>query len=438
MRNQNKVGKYVLSKTIGQGTFGKVKLALHSPTNEKVAIKILEKKKLKDSSDIERISREIKILKKLSHQNIVQLYEVIETSECILLILEYACGGELFDYIVAHGRLSEEQAVRFYHQILDATEYIHQHKVVHRDLKPENLLLDEKNNIKLADFGLSNTYINDQEMDTPCGSPCYAAPEMVSGKSYKGLSVDIWSSGVVLYAMVCGFLPFEDPSTPILYQKIISGKYEEPEWLSEEVKDLMKKIMNTNPLHRYGIEDIRRHPWMAKGRLEKEELTGIDESVIRDMASFGAESNKVMTFLEGNLKNSLTTLYFLLAKRKKSIVPKPPDTLSNKKIQKMQKIRYIETRKESRPVSRIKITAKSVTPKTVAERVANSRTRVRRIVHMPKEPEVSSTKVYKRNSRIYKPIQTNNKLNFSYKITPRNYENSSRTRNFHSFLTPKS
>ena len=432
------MGKYILNKTIGQGTFGKVKLAVHSPTSEKVAIKILEKKKLKDSSDVERISREIKILKKLSHQNIVQLYEVVETSENILLILEYASGGELFDYIVANGRLTEDQAVRFYHQILDATEYIHQNKVVHRDLKPENLLLDEKNNIKLADFGLSNTYENQQEMDTPCGSPCYAAPEMVAGKPYKGLPVDIWSSGVVLYAMVCGFLPFEDPSTPILYQKIISGKYEEPDWLSASLKDLMKKIMNTNPVNRYTIQEIRRHPWMSKVRLESVESTVIDEGVIRDMASFGAESNKVMGFLEGNLKNSLTTLYFLLAKRKKSIVPRPPESLSSKIIQKMHQIRYIETRKESRPVSRIKITAKSVSPKTTNDRSINSRSRIRRIVHIPKEPEVSSTKVYRRNNRIYKPIQTNSKLNFSYKITPKSYESSNRVKNFHNILTPKS
>lgn len=438
MRNHNKVGKYILNKTIGQGTFGKVKLAVHSPTSEKVAIKILEKKKLKDSSDIERIAREIKILKKLSHQNIIQLYEVVETSENILLILEYASGGELFDYIVAHGRLSEDQAVRFYHQILDATEYIHRNKVVHRDLKPENLLLDEKNNIKLADFGLSNTYENDQEMDTPCGSPCYAAPEMVAGKSYKGLPVDIWSSGVVLYAMVCGFLPFEDPSTPILYQKIISGKYDEPDWLSPSLKDLMKKIMNTNPATRYTIQEIRKHPWMSKVRSETVESAKIDEGIIRDMVSFGAESNKVMNFLEGNLKNSLTTLYFLLAKRKKSIVPKPPESLSSKIIQKMHQIRYIETRKESRPVSRIKITAKSVSPKTTNDRSINSRNRIRRILHVPKEPEIASTKVYRRNNRMYKPIQTNSKLNFSYKITPKSYESSNRVKNFHNILTPKS
>ena len=145
-----------------------------------MAIKILEKKKIKDNSDIERVSREIKILKKLKHANISMLYEVIETSDLICLVLEYASGGELFDYIVARGRLSELMAARFYHQILNATEYIHSQKIVHRDLKPENLLLDEKSNIKLADFGLSNCYDKEENLDTPCGSPCYAAPEMVA------------------------------------------------------------------------------------------------------------------------------------------------------------------------------------------------------------------------------------------------------------------
>jgi 5'-AMP-activated protein kinase catalytic alpha subunit len=369
----------------------------------------------------------------------VQLYEVIETNEFILLVLEYASGGELFDYIVARGRLTEDQACLFYHQILDATEYIHEFRVVHRDLKPENLLLDEKNHIKLADFGLSNLYEYGQEMDTPCGSPCYAAPEMVAGKSYKGLNVDIWSSGVVLYAMVCGFLPFEDPSTPNLYQKIISGKYEEPNWLSPEVKDLMKKILNTNPEERFSIKNIRDHPWMAGKHPGFHIEPNIDSAILREVTSLGIDNDRLVQSLNENRKNSLTTLYFLLAKKRKNTVPRPPDSVSCQRIQKMHKIRYIETRKESRPMSRIKIVAKSVSPKAHAEnRSINTQSRIRRLIQPPKEPETSQPRSFKRNNRVYKPIQTNSKLNFSYKITPKNYENTYRVKTINSFLTPKS
>ena len=368
----------------------------------------------------------------------VQLYEVIETNEFILLVLEYACGGELFDFIVARSRLSEEQACEYFHQILDAVEYIHQFKVVHRDLKPENLLLDDKNNIKLADFGLSNIYSQNEDMDTPCGSPCYAAPEMVAGKPYKGLSVDLWSSGVVLYAMVCGFLPFEDPNTPNLYQKIISGKYEEPEWLSSEVKDLLKKVLNTDPALRFSIKQIRSHPWMASKHMVPVKTLEIDSKIVQEVQSLGLDGEKLVHSLNENHKNSLTTLYFLLSKKRKTFVPRPPESVSSSKIQKMHKIRYIETRKDSRPVSRIKIVAKSVSPKTHLEnRSINTQSRIRKVAQPPKEPE-GQAQGFKRNSRIYKPIQTNSKLNFSYKITPKNYENSYRVKNFNSLLTPKS
>ena len=368
----------------------------------------------------------------------VQLYEVIETNEFILLVLEYACGGELFDFIVARSRLAEAQACEFYSQILNAVEYIHELSVVHRDLKPENLLLDDKNNIKLADFGLSNVYSNSQDMDTPCGSPCYAAPEMVAGKTYKGLSVDIWSSGVVLYAMVCGFLPFEDPNTASLYQKIISGKYEEPNWLSGEVKDLLKKVLNTDPANRFSIKEIRNHPWMASKQLVPVKDLEIDSKVVLEVQSLGLDREKLVVGLNENHKNSLTTLYFLLSKKRRNFVPRPPESVSSMKIQKMHKIRYIETRKDSRPVSRIKIVAKSVSPKAYVEnRSVNTQSRIRRVVQPPKEPE-SMSKGFKRSSRVYKPIQTNSKLNFSYKITPKNYENSYRAKNFNSLLTPKS
>lgn len=193
-----------------------------------MAVKILEKDKIKEASDVERVSREIKILKMMRHSNIIQLYEIIETPKELYLIMEYASGGELFDYIVIRKKVNEPQACLFLQQLLSGIEYIHRLNVAHRDIKPENLLLDDKNQLKLVDFGLGNTYKIDETLQTACGSPCYAAPEMIAGKRYKGCSADIWSCGVVFYALICGYLPFEDPNTANLYKKIMTGDFKSP------------------------------------------------------------------------------------------------------------------------------------------------------------------------------------------------------------------
>ena len=179
---------------------------------------MLEKDKIVDKSDIERVAREIHILKLMRHQNIVHLYDTISSRKHIYLIMEYVEGGDLFDYICRFKKIDETQACYIYQQLLSTIEYIHKMGIVHRDLKPENILLDEQNRIKLVDFGLSNTYKHGSLVKTACGSPCYAAPEMISGKSYNGLGSDLWSSGVVLYCMLCGFLPFD------VYRNIIIGR----------------------------------------------------------------------------------------------------------------------------------------------------------------------------------------------------------------------
>jgi len=157
--------------------------------------------------------------------------------------MEYASGGELFDYIVKNTWVSESEACKFFQQIVEGAEYVHKIDIVHRDLKPENLLLDYNRNIKIVDFGLSNTFKEGELLKTACGSPCYAAPEMIEGKKYDGEKVDIWSMGVILYALVCGFLPFEDPNTANLYKKILSGEFSIPKFIGSEVADLIKKIL---------------------------------------------------------------------------------------------------------------------------------------------------------------------------------------------------
>lgn len=318
------LSNYSLVKDLGEGTFGKVKLGMHIHTKEKVAIKVLEKSKIVDQGDRERVSREIQILKIIRHPNITQLYEIIEDETKLYLITEYAKCGELFDYIVSQQRIKENEASKFFQQIIDGIEYIHKLNIVHRDLKPENLLLDEKMNIKIVDFGLSNLYRPGQMLKTACGSPCYAAPEMIAGKAYKGLNVDIWSSGVILFALICGYLPFDDNDTQMLYKKIMRGEYSIPNFVSNNAADLIKKILCTDPERRYTIEQIKVHPWFGlfKGyvNLPKGIIIGyhqipIDQVVVDNVMSFGYERDVIEQSISSNRHNKITTLYYLVLQK---------------------------------------------------------------------------------------------------------------------------
>ena len=259
-----KIGQYVLGETLGMGSFGKVKLAEHSLTKHKVAVKILNRKKIKSLDMMGKIRREIQNLKLFRHPHIIKLYEVIGTPTDIFMVMEYVCGGELFDYIVKHGRLSEDDARRFFQQIISGVDYCHRHMIVHRDLKPENLLLDSYNNVKIADFGLSNMLTDGDFLKTSCGSPNYAAPEVISGKLYAGPEVDVWSCGVILYALLCGKLPFDDEYIPNLFKKIKGGIFTIPNHLSEQTKDLLVKMLQVDPLKRATIPQIRDHEWFLK------------------------------------------------------------------------------------------------------------------------------------------------------------------------------
>ncbi|CAM9183090.1 unnamed protein product, partial [Pylaiella littoralis] len=263
-KRERQVEQFVLSKTMGEGTFGEVRLAVHKPTTERVAAKVLEKSRIKTIADVKRVSREIKILKKVRHPNVIALYEVLDTPSTIYFMMEHCDGGELFDYIVRHQRLQEGQACFFFRQLVDGIEYLHDHDVTHRDLKPENLLLQSSNDgwrLKIIDFGLSNTHEGGKLLQTACGSPCYAAPEMIAGERYRGPAADVWSCGVVLFTLVAGFLPFEDPNTSALYKKILSGSYEKPQWLSDGAIHLLSRILNTDPAKRADVSEIRQDAW---------------------------------------------------------------------------------------------------------------------------------------------------------------------------------
>jgi len=259
------IGNYRLGKTLGIGAFGKVKLAEHVITRHKVAIKILNRNKIRALDMGEKVRREINILKLCTHPHIIRLYEVIDTPSDIFVVMEYVSGGELFDYIVSKGRLPREEAQSLFQQIVSGLEYCHHHGIVHRDLKPENLLLDENNSIKIADFGLSNMMRDGEFLRTSCGSPNYAAPEVISGSLYAGPEVDVWSCGVILYALLCGSLPFDDESIPNLFKKIKSGMYSLPSHLNPLTRDLIPKMLVVDPMKRITMNETRAHQWFMQG-----------------------------------------------------------------------------------------------------------------------------------------------------------------------------
>lgn len=316
-----RIGDYRLGKTLGVGSFGKVKLAEHEQTGKKVAVKILNRHKIRMQQMEEKLKREIKILKMCMHPHIIRLYEVIETPTDVFVVTEYSSGGELFDFIVERGRLGEGEARRFFQQIIGGVEYCHKHSVAHRDLKPENLLLDEHSNVKIADFGLSNLMRDGWFLKTSCGSPNYASPDVISGKLYAGPEADIWSAGVILFALLCGTLPFDDESIPYLFRKIKGGLYVLPAYLSDYAKDLISKMLITDSLKRITVEGIRAHPWFLQDlprylsvRPEVgQHLRQVDQTVLADVVRLtGFPRDKIYKALLKGRRNHYTVAYHLI------------------------------------------------------------------------------------------------------------------------------
>eukprot|EP00249_Psilotum_nudum_P020467 c27717_g1_i3 orf=184-1776(-) len=312
---------YKMGKTLGIGSFGKVKIAEHAFTGYKVAIKILNKRKIKAMEMEEKVRREIKIFKLFTHPHIIRLYEVIDTQTDIFVVMEYVKSGELFDYIVEKGRLSEDEARRFFQQIISGVEYCHRNMVVHRDLKPENLLLDSKSNVKIADFGLSNVMRDGHFLKTSCGSPNYAAPEVISGKLYAGPEVDVWSCGVILYALLCGSLPFDDENIPNLFKKIKGGIYTLPSHLSPGARDLIPRMLLVDPMKRVTIAEIRQHPWFQH-HLPRylavpppdtiRQAKRIDEDILQEVVKMGFDRSRLVDSLQNRIQNKGTVTYYLL------------------------------------------------------------------------------------------------------------------------------
>ncbi|GAB0100785.1 Non-specific serine/threonine protein kinase [Sergentomyia squamirostris] len=323
-----RVGLYELGKTLGRGNFAVVKLASNLVTKSKVAIKIIDKTCL-DEENLQKTFREISVLKLLRHPHITRLYEVMESKTMIYLVTEHAARGEVFDHLVANQRMTEEEAARVFAQILSAVDYCHRKGVVHRDLKAENVLLDNDMNIKLADFGFSNTFTEGIPLSTWCGSPPYAAPEVFQGLEYDGPKADIWSLGVVLYVLVCGALPFDGATLHDLRSVVVAGKFRIPFFMSQACEDLIRHMLLVQPERRYTLKQIARHPWMSQWTVMIEEVAAmgstdpmnLDSVVMTHMLQLpGLTADMIAQSVHENRYDHIYAIYNLLV-----------DKLQNKK-----------------------------------------------------------------------------------------------------------
>ncbi|XP_053953887.1 serine/threonine-protein kinase BRSK2 [Anastrepha ludens] len=328
------VGPYRLEKTLGKGQTGLVKLGVHCVLGRKVAIKIINREKLSESV-LMKVEREIAIMKLIDHPHVLGLSDVYENKKYLYLILEHVSGGELFDYLVKKGRLTPKEARKFFRQIISALDFCHSHSICHRDLKPENLLLDEKNNIKIADFGMASLQPAGSMLETSCGSPHYACPEVIRGEKYDGRKADVWSCGVILYALLVGALPFDDDNLRQLLEKVKRGVFHIPHFVPPDCQSLLRGMIEVNPDRRLTLSEINRHPWVTaggKGELELElpmmevvqthvipSASAVDPDVLNAICSLGCfkEKEKLIQELLSTNHNTEKVIYFLLLDRKR-------------------------------------------------------------------------------------------------------------------------
>ncbi|XP_043065031.1 serine/threonine-protein kinase MARK2-like [Drosophila ficusphila] len=332
--NGNGNGIYKIIKTLGKGNFAKVKLAIHVPTGREVAIKVIDKTQLNTSAR-QKLYREVKIMKLLNHPNIVRLFQVIESERTLYLVMEYASRGELFDHLVKNGRMRERDARVIFRQLVSAIQYCHSKFVVHRDLKAENLLLDQHMNIKIADFGFGNTFDPNAQLETFCGSPPYAAPELFMGRKYTGPEVDAWSLGVVLYTLVSGSLPFDGGTLKELRERVLRGKYRVPYYISMDCENLMRKFLVLNPVKRTSLSAVMSDKWINLGHEESDKLRPFREKPmeLQDAARFdllvnmGHKRRDVEQSVKGQLFDDIYCTYMLLG------VAKPRSSTRNPKTE---------------------------------------------------------------------------------------------------------
>ncbi|KAL4368479.1 hypothetical protein GQ457_05G001100 [Hibiscus cannabinus] len=283
-KTRTRVGKYELGKTLGEGSFAKVKFAKNVENGECVAIKIIDRDQVLRHKMVEQIKREISTMKLIKHPNVIKIYEVMASKTKIYIVIEYVGGGELFDKIATRGRLKEDEARSYFQQLINAVDFCHGTGVFHRDLKPENLLLDSNGVLKISDFGLSalsQQVREDGLLHTACGTPNYVAPEVLKDNGYDGRASDIWSCGVILFVLTAGYLPFDEPNLVCLYKKITKAEFTCPAWFSSGMRKLLKRILDPNPLTRITVPEILQDEWFKRGykppQFEQEEDINLDD-----------------------------------------------------------------------------------------------------------------------------------------------------------------
>ena len=299
------ISNYEFKNDIGEGNFGKVKLGVFKKTGQEFAIKIINKDKIKQKMK-NVLFKENEIITKFNHINIVYVFQIIEEENDIYIVMEYCNRGELFDYIVSHQRLDEDEASVFFYQLINGVEYIHKKGVAHRDLKPENLLLDKNKTLKIIDFGLSHEYDGNSLLKTKCGSPSYASPEIIKGQLYDGFKTDIWCCGIILYAMLCGYLPFEGDNNRELFINILQCNPEYPSFLNRNSKKLIKGLLKVNPDERLTVEQIKKSEFYLKGKsLCKIDYQLAENELEKRETFYGNGEKKFKSFFNSISKNDI-------------------------------------------------------------------------------------------------------------------------------------
>ena len=319
------IGDYTIGQEIGSGAFGKVVLGKHILTGEKVAIKILDKMILNQTpEDYELVKQEISILKLVKHKYIVQLYDILQTAQHIFIIMEYCEGKEIMDYILTKNHLSEMESLKYFQQLINTLFYLHSQNIAHRDIKIDNMLLDKNKDLKLIDFGLSCKYSDDNLLDQPCGTVVYAAPEVLEGKDYHGMLADVWSSGIVLYGMLAGFLPFNDKSDDVNKQQVIKGEINIPDFFSDGVKDLLKHMLDVDPMTRYTLQEIKEHSWfnmveyiLLPGIIVDYNIIPVDDKILNLCVTYNKNKDEVFDSVRNNKYDNNSALYYLIIKKLK-------------------------------------------------------------------------------------------------------------------------
>ncbi|CAH8557674.1 Serine/threonine-protein kinase brsk1 [Schistosoma haematobium] len=333
VREEQYVGPYRLEKTLGKGQTGLVKMGVHCVTGKKVAVKIVNREKLSDSV-LQKVEREIAIMKLIEHPHVLGLYDVYENRRHLYLILEHVSGGELFDYLVRKGRLAPKEARRFFKQIISALDFCHSHCICHRDLKPENLLLDDQLNIRVADFGMASLQPEGSLLETSCGSPHYACPEVIRGEKYDGRMADVWSCGVILYALLVGALPFDDDNLRNLLEKVKKGVFHIPAFVSSDCQSLLRSMIEVDTRKRITLKEVLEHKWVIGDQntplpLELPMTQAVQTAIIPTRADIDPDIFSTMTSLQcfrdqerlveellSPVHNTEKVIYFLLLDRK--------------------------------------------------------------------------------------------------------------------------